>query len=63
MQLAELSSDWLEQQDHERMKAWMQDHGWSCSMCADPADIYEILQAYDASRDFDDDVENDLNRL
>lgn len=63
MQLADLSQDWLEQQDHERMKAWMQDHGWSTSMSADPADIYEILEAYDASSDFNDHETNALNLL
>jgi hypothetical protein len=61
--LADFSTDYLEQQDHERMKHWMQEHGWSCAIGADPADIYEILEAYDADSDDNDDEENDINRL
>ena len=34
--------EWLDQCDHERMKSFMEMHGWSISICANPADLYEI---------------------
>lgn len=40
-------TDWNDQQDHERMKAWLVDHGWSISMGANPADIVELKQQFE----------------
>lgn len=37
-----VSQEWLDQLDHERMKAFMEEHGWSTRICADPANLYEI---------------------
>ena len=54
------SREYLEQQHHERMRAWMHDKGWSTSMCADPADIFEIKELIENE---DDDSIDNLNYL
>ena len=46
---------WFEERDHKRMKKWMQEVDWSTSICADPAEIFELLQTYGD--------EADLNQL
>lgn len=43
----EISIEFKEQLDHERMKEFMRSHGWSCSMSADPMEIYIIIEQCD----------------
>lgn len=45
---------YLEELNHERMKAWMLDHGWSLSICADPCDLVEMFHDM-----LDDDSDSD----
>lgn len=49
----QISSEWADQIASERMKQWMQSHGWSVSFSADPADIFEFIQEHDDDADFD----------
>jgi hypothetical protein len=38
------NASYVEQGDHERMKSWMQDHGWSITSYASPEDILIISE-------------------
>lgn len=42
-----------EEKEHERMKSFMRDKGWSTLICADPADIFEIVHDMDEVEDED----------
>ena len=50
----QFTSDWADQLASERMKTWMQNHNWSVSLSADPADIYEFIQEHGDDADFHD---------
>jgi hypothetical protein len=46
--------EWAEQLDHEQLKAWMEDHGWSLTQYANPLDVLEIVEELDDDSDSDD---------
>lgn len=47
------NSEWADQTASEKFKAWMQHHGWSIALSADPADILSFLQQHGDDADFD----------
>lgn len=50
----DISSDYLEQLEHERMKAWMLEHGWSIAFSCNPEEIYLLIEEHGDESDFDD---------
>lgn len=46
-------SEWADQIASEKMKSWMQDHGWSIAHSCDPADLLAFIQEHGDDSDFD----------
>jgi hypothetical protein len=48
-----ITPEYKDELDHERMKAWMTDHGWSTSIGDDPVTILIRLQDWAIEENYD----------